>query len=626
MDLFELFHEKINELKYTEVIQAPNVMREIPIQKKVVSDQVESSNYNVLGHDVILEEVKSKVREFSYDVGDTVGGSKKELAALRKAYDLQPALATIERINELDPILARKILTKKTLFSWATYEYMQSLNFSADMAKAIKLIIRTLPVDSTDTNVISYFKLMHFISGQLKVVKTMEHIKLTITRLITLYNVIAKKSYYEMNIQTPSRKRSENTARLDEGHFHTIDFAEDLNTGLLLTFNKRFYSSSKVRTFFRDLKCTEWEDLIENKVVKRGQSTVWRRMLPENPERLSSNSIIETHKPEDVQALFNFKSIEFGNYVNDKDAELHLTNASAALQDLAMLLNVPNEALSEQGSLSLGFGSRGSGNALAHYERGYHIINLTKKKGGLGVLAHEWLHSFDNYLGGLLIKDSGKEFPMLSEHISLISQEEVKYALMDLFEAIKEGSAIEYLELDSAYVQNVRITAKDISRYYAVECDFEDYMQGFVEDYYLKKEQKLRSCVSPLYKETVRKKFERAFKTTLKNEAAVLSACHFKETGEMITLIPYPTQFSQLYLNSIRTDKGKIGKYWSSDVELLARTFESYVMTKLNESNWKNDYLVAGLEYVYPTGDELVKINEYMEQFIELVKPYLLNE
>lgn len=50
------------------------------------------------------------------------------------------------------------------------------------------------------------------------------------------------------------------------------------------------------------------------------------------------------------------------------------------------------------GDLSLAFGSRGSGSALAHYEPSRKVINLTEKRGSLGVLSHEWFHALDDYL------------------------------------------------------------------------------------------------------------------------------------------------------------------------------------------------------------------------------------
>lgn len=50
--------------------------------------------------------------------------------------------------------------------------------------------------------------------------------------------------------------------------------------------------------------------------------------------------------------------------------------------------------------LAIAFGSRGKGGALAHYEPGRKVINLTKLKGA-GCLAHEFGHAFDHYLFGL---------------------------------------------------------------------------------------------------------------------------------------------------------------------------------------------------------------------------------
>ena len=49
----------------------------------------------------------------------------------------------------------------------------------------------------------------------------------------------------------------------------------------------------------------------------------------------------------------------------------------------------------------MAFGSRGRGKALGHYEPSRKVINLTKEKGSLGALAHEWLHALDHYLYSL---------------------------------------------------------------------------------------------------------------------------------------------------------------------------------------------------------------------------------
>lgn len=84
-----------------------------------------------------------------------------------------------------------------------------------------------------------------------------------------------------------------------------------------------------------------------------------------------------------------------------------------ALKDLAAVLKISEKDISYQGTLSIAFGSRGRGNAAAHYEPLRKVINLTKMHGA-GSLAHEWWHGLDDYLGTYF---GSKEF--LSEQPNL---------------------------------------------------------------------------------------------------------------------------------------------------------------------------------------------------------------
>ena len=97
---------------------------------------------------------------------------------------------------------------------------------------------------------------------------------------------------------------------------------------------------------------------------------------------------------------FGFRGVEFGNWVSQggslKERQGMLNAAYDALMDLSEITGVPPRALSLNGALGLGFGSRGSGKASAHYEPGKVVINLTKTRGA-GALAHEWFHALDNY-------------------------------------------------------------------------------------------------------------------------------------------------------------------------------------------------------------------------------------
>ena len=114
-------------------------------------------------------------------------------------------------------------------------------------------------------------------------------------------------------------------------------------------------------------------------------------------ERRSENENVTADK---FGETFGFRGVEFGKWNNREERQIILNQAYDAFLDLADMLNIPPKAVSLNGELGIGFGSRGHGlkGSRAHYERDYGAINLTKIKGA-GSLAHEWMHAFDHYLG-----------------------------------------------------------------------------------------------------------------------------------------------------------------------------------------------------------------------------------
>lgn len=126
-------------------------------------------------------------------------------------------------------------------------------------------------------------------------------------------------------------------------------------------------------------------------ISKRGMKE-WERQLPEVPVVDSPNFIIPYDNPIEFAKEHNLRAVEFGNSLSDEQGLFHLNNCSQAFADLAILLKMDVKKLSLGGTLAMAFASRGKGNALAHYDRKYKVINLTKKRCALGVLAHEWFH------------------------------------------------------------------------------------------------------------------------------------------------------------------------------------------------------------------------------------------
>ncbi len=92
------------------------------------------------------------------------------------------------------------------------------------------------------------------------------------------------------------------------------------------------------------------------------------------------------------------RGLQYGNSVTDDERQHHLQKASEAFADLADILKLPQRMVSLNGALALAVGARGTGTALAQYFPGRQIINLTRKN-GVGSLAHEIFHAWDDMIG-----------------------------------------------------------------------------------------------------------------------------------------------------------------------------------------------------------------------------------
>ena len=95
---------------------------------------------------------------------------------------------------------------------------------------------------------------------------------------------------------------------------------------------------------------------------------------------------------------FGFYGGEFGNWLNEEERQANLNYGFDAFMDLSRILGIDETSISLGGELSIAFGARGKGNALAHFEPLRNVINLTKMRGA-GSLGHEFMHALDYYVG-----------------------------------------------------------------------------------------------------------------------------------------------------------------------------------------------------------------------------------
>jgi len=149
---------------------------------------------------------------------------------------------------------------------------------------------------------------------------------------------------------------------------------------------------------------------------------------------------------------FGFKAVEFGNWATQAERQVFLNNVYDSLMDLTEILNVPAKALSLNGELSISFGSRGSGGALAHYEPERKVINLTKNR-GIGSLAHEFFHGLDNYFAGFKSSMKGMKSSVAGESMPETRQE-LKDQFRKLYDSFGSGFKSRSRSLDDTKNKN----------------------------------------------------------------------------------------------------------------------------------------------------------------------------
>lgn len=318
-----------------------------------------------------------------------------------------------------------------------------------------------------------------------------------------------------------------------------------------------------------------------------------------------------------IISKFGFQSIQFGHYVKDNEAKRHIKHFLGAVLDLAEILDIDIKQLNQIGQLSIAFGARGKGKALAHYEPGRKIINLTKGNGD-GTLCHEWGHYFDNILlmiGSDRITTSfaSQTFATNSNSNITIANYDVRIAFGELLNFIKNGK--------------VGITEPVKIRFYAFErktpFKFRIGTKNFATE------------LHGTPKETF--EYWAAQHTFFANEAPDNNYLKYQTEffGKLISDLELPfydielkPKGSQYFSNSAKLKS----KYWIDNVELFARAWESYILDKLKAAGRYNNYLVSG-QYeeaitiadgsdvvVYPIGRERVYMFELFEKLIDAMK------
>jgi hypothetical protein len=323
-----------------------------------------------------------------------------------------------------------------------------------------------------------------------------------------------------------TEQKAASAMKFEVRHYRKEDTYHINKKGDPLTRSLKSFATAKealafVRTNQPDL-VQAWEDLKERENVKeRDLRTEFNRERTGSDRRQGRDVT-----PEMFQEAFKFRGVEFGLWVSQggtaKERQGMLNEAFDALHDLAEIIGVPPSAISLNGDLALGFGSRGQGGfAAAHYEPGTIVINLTKTKGA-GTLAHEWFHALDHY-----------------------------------FQRQRNAGGL--------------------------HAGRGDYITQAPEDYYESTDGRAHRLPASRYQELLPR--NKALETWKRVEGVR------PEVAEAFAELVKALDASPMARRASLIDKGKSGGYWSRIIERAARSFENYVIFKMLQKGYHNDYL-----------------------------------
>lgn len=328
--------------------------------------------------------------------------------------------------------------------------------------------------------------------------------------------------------------------------------------------------------------------------------------------------------PKAIIDNFGFGSVNYGNYVDDKWSKEHTKHFLGAMLDMGEILNIDIKKLTSLGNLKIAFGAKGRAGHLATYFPQTKDINLTKGNGD-GSVAHEYGHYIDNVIMEGSERSSSSVF--ITETFKS-KDYELNMLFRSLMDFIRKGSP--------------EITPRVPFRFYAQKSlsKPEFFYGGRSAEYDIK--------------DTIEETLKQQTLVNLAKSDANIQSLQKKVFGYVISQfgldyydIPlrlttsyyfHKSAYNQFIYN-YNNDKNeyvvasdKRTKYWTSDVELFARAFETVVLKKFLDKNRVSNYLVDGIpledtvrenyHVPYPSGKELEHIESIIDSIIKRIKEY----
>lgn len=329
---------------------------------------------------------------------------------------------------------------------------------------------------------------------------------------------------------------------------------------------------------------------------------------------------IEANTPQEIVSQFGFSAVNYGNYVNDEWSKDHTKHFLGAMSDLAEILNIDLKSINQLGKLSIAFGAKGRAGHLATYFASTKDINLTKKNGD-GSVAHEWGHYFDNVLFDL---DAKKGTPVFMSDVYASGSNSLYIAYANFMKFILKGAEGVTPKLPVTFYAKPQDTAPYIHLRSGkinieIKSTIEETLAGIPyidligNDYHSTQERVYGYVISKFGLESYDVPLR--LRTSYFYHKSAYSFFKYMDKDE-----------KGRYQISVSTRT----KYWTSNVELFARAFETVVLYKLINQNRMSNYLVDSIplqdviaesyQEPYPSGAELEYLSGLLDEIIIAAK------
>lgn len=353
------------------------------------------------------------------------------------------------------------------------------------------------------------------------------------------------------------------------------------------------------------------------------ESVRFQLKVAENFDRKGGRPVTVSSTKE-LKETFRLRDIQSGNWVlrDMASAQFHTQKTAESFADLADILQIDDHDISLGGELAMAFGARGRGGKfgpapVAHYESVHRVINLTKMGGG-GSLAHEWFHAMDN----LIAAKEGKDWSEFASD----KAKDIKHPLLrDKFTALMEAM----LSGDVPETTSVPYTPEDVRNAPT------NIRRRFANPASMTPEEMIRQVRESLRLDELEGK---AFKQMSKYEKkrvrngqqwiGLVAAYFGKNPAGGSLAVPTGKMLSSFVAEARLLDSGK-KTYWSSEREMAARAFQSYVEDKLSGSGRKNGYLSSMADNLFyrfegvkpfPEGTERQRINRAFDELFAAMR------